>query len=95
LLQARYWFSKVFYHSLQIGNPGAVALVLNSGVTLIRRPFDVKVMRTNVRGTEPYFYRTPGPSGTAFIQSAQSGVMRLNTYRHHPHCLCRSCVVER
>jgi hypothetical protein len=63
LLQARYWFSKVFYHSLQIGNPGAVALVLNSGVTLIRRPFDVEVMRKNVRGTEPYFYRTPGPSG--------------------------------
>ncbi|MDR6444988.1 hypothetical protein J2794_001077 [Paraburkholderia terricola] len=64
-------------------------------MTLIRRPFDVKVMRKNVRGTEPYFYRTPGPSGTAFIQSAQSGVMRLNTSCRHPHRICRSCVVER
>lgn len=80
-------FLKVFYHSLQIGTPGAAALVLNSAVMLIRRPFDVKVMRKNVRGTELYCYRTtPGPSGTAFIKSAQNGVMRLNNYRSHPHC---------
>jgi diguanylate cyclase (GGDEF)-like protein len=79
-------FFKAFYDSLQIGNAGAVALVLNSGVMLIRRPFDVKAIGKNMRGTELYrYYTTQGPAGTAFIKSAQDGVTRLNNYRNLPH----------
>ncbi|CAE6825990.1 hypothetical protein R69608_06224 [Paraburkholderia nemoris] len=79
-------FFKAFYSTLQIGNAGAVALVLNSGVMLIRRPFDVKVIGKNMRGTELYrYYTTQGPAGTAFIKSAQDGVTRLNSYRSLPH----------
>lgn len=79
-------FFKTFYDSLQIGNAGAVALVLNSGVMLIRRPFDVKLIGKNMRGTELYrYYTTQGPAGAAFIKSAQDGVTRLNNYRSLPH----------
>ncbi|WP_172310678.1 sensor domain-containing diguanylate cyclase [Paraburkholderia solitsugae] len=79
-------FFKAFYNSLQIGSAGAVALVLNSGVMLIRRPFDVKVIGKNMRGTELYrYYTTRGPVGTAFIRSAQDDVTRLNSYRSLPH----------
>ncbi|CAB3803871.1 hypothetical protein LMG28690_05895 [Paraburkholderia caffeinilytica] len=81
-------FFKAFYDSLQIGNAGAVALVLNSGVMLIRRPFDVKVIGKDMRSTELYrYYTTQGPAGAAFIKSAQDGVTRLNNYRglrHYP-----------
>ena len=78
-------FFEAFYNNLQIGNAGAVALVLNSGVMLIRRPFDVKVIGKDMRGTELYhYYTTRGPAGTAFIKSAQDGVTRLNNYRRLP-----------
>ena len=79
-------FFKTFYDSLQIGNAGAVALVLNSGVMLIRRPFDVKVIGKSMQGTALYnSYTTQGPVGTAFIKSAQDGVTRLNSYRNLQH----------
>lgn len=79
-------FFKTFYDSLQIGNAGAVALVLNSGVMLIRRPFDAKVIGKSMRGTALYsHYTTQGPVGTAFIKSAQDGVTRLNSYRSLQH----------
>ncbi|SDI57550.1 diguanylate cyclase (GGDEF) domain-containing protein [Paraburkholderia steynii] len=79
-------FFKAFYSTLQIGNAGAVALVLNSGVMLIRRPFDVNVIGKNMRGTQLYrHYTTQGPTGTAFIKSAQDGVTRLNSYRSLQH----------
>ncbi|MDN7180208.1 sensor domain-containing diguanylate cyclase [Caballeronia sp. SEWSISQ10-4 2] len=79
-------FFKAFYDSLQIGNAGAVALVLDSGVMLIRRPFDVKVIGKSMRGTALFnYYTTQGPAGTAFIKSAQDGVTRLNSYRGLEH----------
>lgn len=79
-------FFKAFYNSLQIGNAGAVALVLNSGVMLIRRPFDTKMIGKSMQGTDLYqYYTTQGPLGTAFIKSAQDGVTRLNNYRSLQH----------
>lgn len=81
-------FFKTFYSSLEIGKAGAIALVLNSGVMLIRRPFDEKVIGKNMRGTELYrYYTTRGPAGTAFIRLAQDGVTRQNSYlglQHYP-----------
>lgn len=81
-------FFKSFYDTLQIGNAGAVALVLNNGVMLLRRPFDTKTIGKSMQGTDLYrHYTTKGPAGTAFIKSAQDGVTRLNNYRalqHYP-----------
>ncbi|SDG61953.1 sensor domain-containing diguanylate cyclase [Paraburkholderia phenazinium] len=76
-------FFKRFYDTLQIGNAGAVALVLDSGTMLIRRPYDTKLVGASMRETELYrSYLTRGPVGTAFIKSAQDGVTRLNSYRN-------------
>ncbi|ASL43125.1 Phytochrome-like protein cph2 [Burkholderia sp. AD24] len=81
-------FFKTFYDSLQIGNAGAVALVLNSGEMLIRRPFDANLIGKSMRGTALYnSYTAQGPVGTSFIKSAQDGITRLNSYRglqHYP-----------
>nr|WKF60886.1 Phytochrome-like protein cph2 [Paraburkholderia busanensis] len=75
-------FFRTFYDSLEIGNAGAVALVTNSGVMLIRRPFDGNLVGKSMQGTELYTsYTTRGPVGTAFIKSAQDGVTRLNSFR--------------
>ncbi|WP_341845768.1 diguanylate cyclase [Paraburkholderia ginsengiterrae] len=79
-------FFRSFYDSLQIGKAGAVVLVLNSGVMLVRRPFDVAMIGKDMRKTELYrYYTTKGPAGTAFIKSAQDGVTRLNNYRNLPN----------
>ena len=79
-------FFKTFYDSLQIGSAGAVALVLNNGVMLIRRPFDAKAIGKNMRKSELFrYYTTQGPTGTVFIKSAQDGVARLNSYRSLQH----------
>jgi diguanylate cyclase (GGDEF)-like protein len=81
-------FFKDFYESLQIGNAGAVALVLDNGVMLLRRPCDETTIGKSILGNELYrYYRTSGPAGTVFIKSAQDGVTRLNSYlklRHYP-----------
>ena len=76
-------FFRQFYDTLQIGNAGAVALVLNNGTMLVRRPFDTKLVGASMQGTELYrHYVALGPVGTAFIKSAQDGVTRLNSYRN-------------
>jgi diguanylate cyclase (GGDEF)-like protein len=79
-------FFETFYDSLRIGNAGAVALVLDDGVMLIRRPYDAKLIGKSMLGTELYsYYTTHGPAGTAFIKSAQDGITRLNSYRRLQH----------
>lgn len=79
-------FFRAFYDTLQIGNAGAVALVLNNGVLLLRRPFEEKTVGMSMQGSTLYRdYVTRGPAGTAFIKSAQDGVTRLNNYRSLEH----------
>jgi len=81
-------FFEAFYSTLDIGKAGAVALVTNDGVMLLRRPFSEKTIGKSMQGTDLYrHYTTDGPTGTAFIKSAQDGVTRLNSYRslrHYP-----------
>ncbi|TKC88070.1 GGDEF domain-containing protein [Trinickia terrae] len=79
------FFSR-FYNTLDIGKSGAVALVLNSGVMLVRRPFAVETVGKSMLGTALFYhYTSHGPVGTAFIKSAQDGVTRLNSYRNLPN----------
>jgi diguanylate cyclase (GGDEF)-like protein len=79
-------FFEAFYNTLDIGNAGAVALVMNNGVMLLRRPFTEKTIGKSMQGTDLYrYYTTQGPTGTAFIKSAQDGVTRLNSYRSLQH----------
>ncbi|WP_418125593.1 diguanylate cyclase domain-containing protein [Variovorax sp. 160MFSha2.1] len=71
-----------FYDSLDIGQAGAVALILDTGTMMTRRPFSPEMVGRNMLDTSLYrAYRTLGPVGTAEIKSAQDGVTRLNSFR--------------
>jgi diguanylate cyclase (GGDEF)-like protein len=75
-------FFKAFYDSLEIGKLGAAALVSDSGVMMLRRPYDDRFIGKSIVGTELFhYYQTNGPSGTSFVKSSQDGVKRLNSYR--------------
>lgn len=71
-----------FYDSLDIGEAGAVALILESGTMMTRRPFSVEMVGRNMRETGLFrAYKDQGPVGTAEILSAQDGITRLNSFR--------------
>jgi diguanylate cyclase (GGDEF)-like protein len=71
-----------FYDSLNIGKAGAVALVLEDGTMMMRRPYSPGVVGRDMRETGLFRAYTAQESvGTAYIQSAQDGVTRLNSFR--------------
>ncbi|WP_280808706.1 GGDEF domain-containing protein [Variovorax boronicumulans] len=75
-------FLMKFYDSLDIGQAGAVALVLENGTMMTRRPYSADVVGRNMLDTELFrTYVAGGPVGTAQIKSAQDGVTRLNSFR--------------
>ncbi|WP_254067471.1 sensor domain-containing diguanylate cyclase [Burkholderia sp. L27(2015)] len=75
-------FFKAFYDSLHIGHAGAVALISDSGIMMVRRPFNDSLVGKSVANTELFrIYASQGAVGAAVITSAQDGVTRLNSYR--------------
>lgn len=75
-------YFKRFYQTFDIGQRGAVGLVSDDGVLLMRRPYSDAHIGQNVRGT-PLFttYDRTGRAGTDFFKSPQDGEVRLNSYR--------------
>lgn len=79
-------FFKAFYDSLQIGHAGAIALVLDSGTMLLRRPFNDSFVGKNIVGTGLFrAYQAQGPVGMLITKSSQDGVVRLNNFRRLKH----------
>ena len=75
-------FFMKFYDSLDIGEAGAVALVLDNGTMMTRRPFVAEMVGRDMRDTGLFrAYAAQGGAGSAFIKSAQDGTMRLNSFR--------------
>jgi len=75
-------FFKAFYDSLHIGRAGAVGLISDSGIMMVRRPFSDSLVGKSVANTELFrAYASQGAVDAAFITSAQDGVTRLNSYR--------------
>jgi diguanylate cyclase (GGDEF)-like protein len=75
-------FFMKFYDSLDIGEAGAVALVLENGTMMTRRPFSAGTVGRDMRDTDLFrAYTAQGPAGTDYIRSAQDGVTRLNSFR--------------
>jgi diguanylate cyclase (GGDEF)-like protein len=74
-----------YYQSFDIGARGAVALISDSGVLLLRRPFDEKRVGMNLRGTEVFHaihdLRAGEVSGSGFFASPNDGELRLNNFR--------------
>jgi hypothetical protein len=65
------FFSR-FYDSLDLGQSGAAALVLNSGVMVVRRPFEDRFVGKNVIDTALY---------RAHLELGRSGVFTTRSWR--------------
>ncbi|MCE4546794.1 MULTISPECIES: response regulator [unclassified Caballeronia] len=75
------FFSR-FYDSLDLGQSGAAVLVLNSGVMVVRRPFEDRFVGKNVIDTALYrAHLEQHSSGVFTTSSSQDGVTRLNSLR--------------
>jgi len=75
-------FFTAFYDSLHIGQAGALALISENGIMMVRRPFSDSLLGKNVATTDIFrAYSSQGTVGPVFITSAQDGVTRLNSYR--------------
>lgn len=75
-------FFNKFYDSLDIGQAGAVALVLETGTMMTRRPYSTDMVGRDMRETGLFrAYVAEGSAGTTEIKSAQDGVTRLNSFR--------------
>ncbi|SEM41593.1 diguanylate cyclase (GGDEF) domain-containing protein [Variovorax sp. YR750] len=75
-----------FFDSLDIGQAGALGLIREDGTMITRRPYSPSVVGRDMRGSELFqAYRSQGPVGTAYIRSAQDGVLRLNSFRRLPN----------
>ena len=75
-----------FYASFDIGEQGAIVLLLDDGTLLVRRPFEESLIGTNL-ASSPLFsvYLKRSTSGTALMTSRFDGVERLNGYRRLEH----------
>jgi diguanylate cyclase (GGDEF)-like protein len=80
-----------FYQSFDVGARGAVALISNSGVLMLRQPFDGKRVGMDMRESQLFRHYSAGSgaarTGSATFASPNDGEMRLNSYRpleHYP-----------
>ena len=80
-----------FYQSFDIGARGAVALISNQGVLMLRQPFDGRRVGMNMRDAalfRDYSARSGAArTGSAFFASPNDGEIRLNSFRpleHYP-----------
>jgi diguanylate cyclase (GGDEF)-like protein len=71
-----------FYASFDIGINGAVALLSNQGVMLVRRPFREQGIGASIVDTPLYrAYAHAATTGIGTFRSTQDGELRLNSYR--------------
>ncbi|MBN3753227.1 response regulator [Paraburkholderia sp. Tr-20389] len=76
------FFSR-FYDSLDIGRYGAVALVTDNGVMVVRRPFETRFVGKDVADTMLFkVHQRSGDTARFVSKSAQDGVTRLNSERN-------------
>ncbi|MYM23150.1 diguanylate cyclase [Duganella sp. FT135W] len=80
-----------FYQSFDVGARGAVALVSNTGVLMLRQPFDSDRVGGSMRDSELYRYYAQqsgaGRIGSHVFHSSHDGELRLNSFRpleHYP-----------
>ncbi|NYE61675.1 diguanylate cyclase (GGDEF)-like protein [Duganella sp. 1224] len=80
-----------FYQSFELGQHGAVALMTDGGVLMLRQPFDTTRVGSSMRDSELFrhYARLSGPArtGSGFFRSFHDNAVRLNSYRplaHYP-----------
>ncbi len=75
------YFRRLFA-GMNLGSGGSMALMLNDGTMLMRRPYDPKIIGFNLTGTANYSRFTQQPSGDFFGTAAIDGVERWYAFRH-------------
>lgn len=75
------YFNK-FYNSFNLGKKGAIALILDRGVLVTRRPLLADSIGKGMLNTTVYKESRSKEVGTFTVNSAQDGVKRLNSFRH-------------
>ena len=76
-----------FYQSFDIGEQGAVALLSNDGVLMLRRPFNDAAIGHDGSRSEVFQAYRENSIGSGVFASPQDGEVRLNSYRplqHYP-----------
>jgi len=76
-----------YYQSFDIGDHGAVALLSNEGVLMLRRPFNDDTIGHDSSGTEVFQAYRKNSIGSGMFVSSQDGEVRMNSYRplqHYP-----------
>lgn len=75
-------YFRKFYERFEIGQSGAIFIALDSGVMLVRRPFDEKALGRNISALPLFQDHLPRiPVGTVMLTSGQDGITRINSYR--------------
>ena len=70
-----------YYESFDIGHNGAIALALDSGVMLTRRPLLKDSIGKNISNSLLVEDVHKGKVGTTIIKSGQDGISRINSFR--------------
>jgi diguanylate cyclase (GGDEF)-like protein len=72
-----------FYDRFDIGRDGTIALALDDGTLIYRRPYRESLVGTDIsQGPVFRMMRSTGPVGTAMLKSRLDGVERLFSYHH-------------
>lgn len=75
------YFQRLFA-GMNLGAGGSMALMLNDGTMLMRRPYDPKIIGRSLTGTSNYLRFLEQPSGDFFGTAAIDGVERWYAFRH-------------
>ncbi|AXE94671.1 sensor domain-containing diguanylate cyclase [Paraburkholderia sp. SIMBA_050] len=75
------YFRRLFA-GMNLGDNGSMALMLDDGTMLMRRPYDSKVIGRSLKGTANYTRFAQAPSGDFFGTAAIDGVERWYAFRH-------------
>ena len=75
-------YFRSLFDGMNLGAGGSMALMLNDGTMLMRRPYDPKIIGINLTGTANYSRFVQQPSGDFFGTAAIDGVERWYAFRH-------------
>ena len=76
-------FFRSFYNSFRIGEQGAIFLANDNGQYVVRRPFNEKLIGTDISGGPVFkLWKEQGETGSAMLVARVDNVERLYTYRH-------------
>jgi diguanylate cyclase (GGDEF)-like protein len=76
-------FFRSFYESFAIGERGAIFLAADNGQYIVRRPYNEKLIGTDITGGPVFkLWKEKGETGSAILVARIDKVERIYTYRH-------------